>query len=64
MGVAYLTDDLEFFTVFIVAGQKKSAIFTCPLPRPMETSHYHQIQSVPDTLQVVLLQLDRKSIRW
>ena len=53
----YLTDDLELFTVLIIAGQQEPAILACPLPCTMVPSHHHQVQGVPHTLQVVLLQL-------
>ena len=57
----YLTDDLELFTVLIIAGQQEPAILARPLPRTMVPSHHHQIQCISHPLQVVLFQLYTKS---
>ena len=57
--IPYFANDLELFVFFVVAGEKESSVFASSLPRPVEATHNHQVQSVPHSLQIVLLQLGR-----
>lgn len=53
----HLADDLEFFTLLVIAGQEEAPILTSPFTTAMETTHHHQVQGITDTLQIILLEL-------